>query len=181
MHPEYLLIPIDLPDKIQRVTHTDRESVSMVSVGENVLLVDPQCAVVKIAKALEGHNWLLAPRHEKQGMYLQNILLHCLKNPGQLGAVGMFVEHCKSAGVFGTATQILISSQEVIYLLVIDHTGKYELRRFEDDTLYQHGAMLTQQEIVDQFNADNQRRIDRVAGVFDAFGTDGFIMPSAES
>lgn len=181
MYPEYLLIPIDLPYKIQRVTHADREPVTMVPVVPNVILVDPHCALVRIAKALEGQNWLLAPRHEKQGMYLQNILLHCLKNPGQLGVVGMFVEHCKSAGITGTATQILISDKEVIYLLVIDHTGKYDLRRFEDDTLYQHGATLTQQEIVDQFNADNQRRIDRVAGVFDAFGTDGFIMPSAES
>jgi len=200
MHPEYLFIPVDLPNKIQRITHMGREPVATVDLmdrdvlvvspnprggsvvmARGVVLIDSRVQTIRIAKALAGAHWLLADRAEKHGPYLQNILQHSLLNPGQLGSVGMFVEHCTAAGITGKARQVLISDKEVIYLLTIEHTGTYELARLEEDTLYMHGALLTQQQIVDQFNADNQRRIDRVGKVFDAFGEDGFIMPTLES
>lgn len=188
MRPEYILIHAgksDQPDYLVHLTATGREPMEMVKLSTPATLFATDAQLHRFEYAVDGSAFLLSPRNEHQGPYLQRILLHSLRNPGLIGMGAMFVEHCRAAGVTGTATQLLKTSDGKIFILTVkistDYDAQWTVLPVRENTLFTHGAMLTYEQIEQQFILDHQARMDRINDAFNPLSENGFTMPSFES
>lgn len=181
MFPEFILITKGKgePDRLTHLTRSGRSALAMIPLREPVQLPVDGGDMIIFDRYVDASPFLLAPPDVKDSTYLQRILVHVLNNPGRIGVVDMFLEHCLPPGLKGSAMQILQTPGGEIYVMeLLAPTGQLAIHPMVEDTMYVRGGIRSRSEFDLALEELHRKRQAQVADGFNPDSEDGFTLPN---